>query len=79
MHLHIYNLDKPKFFHEAKSVVVKTASGELTILDNHQPLIAPIIPCTIAVVDNKDKHAEFKVKGGVLEVRPGSEVNILAD
>ncbi|PIT92014.1 MAG: hypothetical protein COU08_04125 [Candidatus Harrisonbacteria bacterium CG10_big_fil_rev_8_21_14_0_10_42_17] len=78
MYLHIYTLAKPVFFEEAQSVRLKTAVGELTILDNHRPLIAPVEKGTITVVDKRGKESTFETEGGTLEVRAGNEVNILA-
>jgi F0F1-type ATP synthase epsilon subunit len=79
MIVHIYSLRKPVFNREAKSVNIKTASGELTILDDHRPLIAPVVKGTIRVLDTKEREEVLETKGGLLEVRPGGAVNILLD
>lgn len=83
MLLNIYSLRRPVFRREAKSVNVKTVAGEITILDNHRPLIAPLAGREIRIVDAKDKEEQIESAGGFVEVRPNAqsrgEVNILVD
>lgn len=83
MFLHIYSLAKPKFYREAESVTVKTPTGEITVLNNHRPLVTPLLKGPIVVRDTKGETVTIDAEGGVLEVRPssgvGGEVNILAD
>ncbi len=79
MHLHIYSLEKPTFERDAVSVNVKTAIGELTIMDNHRPLIVPLAKGPIRITDLESKETLFEADGGLLEVKPGSEVTILLD
>ena len=64
---------------EVKSVNLKTASGEITVLDNHRPLIAFLGSGPIRIVDEKDKEETLEARSGFLEVRPKGEVNILLD
>ncbi len=52
--------------------------GEITILPNHIPLVAALVPGT-AVVRTKGTEQLLAVSGGFIEVRPGSEVVVLAD
>ena len=79
MFLHIYSLDKSKFYREAQSVSVKTSRGEITILDHHRPLITPLVKGPMVIVEANGEKTTIDAEGGILEVRPGSEVNILAD
>lgn len=79
MQLGIYSLKKILFEGAAKSVNVKAVHGELTILDFHRPLITMLVPGRIRVTDNEGREQSFAVQSGFLEVKPGSEVNLLVD
>ena len=73
----IYSLKAPVFEREVTSVNLKTISGELTILDNHRPLIAPLVAGPIRVTDIKGKEEVIEARGGFVEVQPKGEVKIL--
>jgi len=61
-----------------ESVTMPTASGEITVLPNHTPLITLLRPGEVTVV--KEGHRmHFAVSHGVVEVRAKSELVILAD
>ena len=82
MLLNIYSLQKDGIRRDAKSVSVQTPNGEITILENHEPLITPLTAHAIRVVDASGTEEHFEYAGGFIEVRPfpekGGEVNILA-
>lgn len=64
------------------SVTLMTAIGEITLLDDHAPLLTSIKPSTLYVV-YKDKHGlekrdDFAVGSWVVEVS-NSSVKIMAD
>lgn len=64
------------------SVTLITAIGEITVLDDHAPLLTSIKPSTLYVV-YKDSHGlekreDFAVGSGVVEVS-NSNVKIMAD
>lgn len=64
------------------SVTLITAIGEITVLDDHAPLLTSIKPSTLYVV-YKDSHGlekreDFAVGSGVVEVS-NSSVKIMAD
>jgi F-type H+-transporting ATPase subunit epsilon len=63
---------------EIDSVSVPTQNGEITILENHIPLVSNLKPGELRF---KDKAGEsvLAVSGGFVEVRPNNEVVILAD
>lgn len=79
MKLHVYSLEKPAFERDAASVNLKTAIGELTILDNHRPLITPVVKGPVRITEYEGAEQTIEADGGLLEVRPGSEVTILLD
>ncbi len=63
---------------ELDSLSCPTTLGQITILPNHIPLVANIVPGElIAKVDNKQHF--IHVAGGFIEIRPGNEVIALAD
>ncbi len=79
MHLHIYSLKKVLFEGEAKSLTVRSTGSELTILDNHLPLITMLQAGPVVVTDAGGQVSKIDVNAGFLEVKPESEVRILAD
>ena len=84
MLVHVYSLKKPVFHAEAKSVNAKTVSGEITVLDNHRPLIIPLSQDgALRIVPTAGAEHVFDYHGGFLDVRPappaGGEVNVLVD
>lgn len=66
--------------YEAKidQVTCPTQMGEVTILPNHIPLVANLMPGEMKVVEN-GMQRYLAVGGGFLEVRPKNEVVVLAD
>lgn len=78
MKLAIYTIQKTLFEGQAESITLPTAAGEITVLDNHIPLISLVKSGEIRYTHSGTKNA-IKLSGGVLEVRPGSEVVILAE
>ena len=67
---------------EVESVTLPTKEGELTILPNHVPIIAPLASGDIVAFVN-DEYIPMAIVGGFLEVKNGesgsTEVAILAD
>ena len=79
MKVHIYSLKKEVFEREASSVNLKTTTGEITILDDHRPLIAPLAKGLIRVTDAAGKEETIEAASGFIEVRPKGDVSILID
>lgn len=86
MHLSIHSLQRTIFTGEVEKVTLPTPQGEITILKEHIPLITIINPgyarYTLAARKESDGSATekmIKLSGGVLEVRPKSEVVILTE
>jgi F-type H+-transporting ATPase subunit epsilon len=78
MHLSIYSLKRTIFDGEAESVNVRTAAGEITILEHHRPLISMLLDGVLKVVaDGQEKF--FPVRSGFIEVQKENSVRILAD
>ncbi len=64
---------------EAKSVNCMTASGEITILDHHEPLISMMKKGVMKIVDQEKKERYIPVASGFLEVRAGNEAKFLVE
>lgn len=63
---------------ELTSLTCPTTLGEITILPHHIALVANLVPGELHA---KSKTDEFfiHVSGGFVEVKPNSQVNVLAD
>ncbi|PJE76041.1 ATP synthase F1 subunit epsilon [Candidatus Uhrbacteria bacterium CG10_big_fil_rev_8_21_14_0_10_48_11] len=59
-------------------VTVPTLLGEITILPNHIPLVSALSPGELVIQRGEDRISLF-VSGGFIEVKPGSNVVVLAD
>jgi len=79
MKLGIYSLKKILFQGNAESVNVKTASGEITILDHHRPLISIVKPGTIKIVDMNKKEHFIPVNSGFVEVNSANQAKLIVD
>jgi F0F1-type ATP synthase epsilon subunit len=83
MLLNIYSLKNEVIQKEAKSVSVQTPNGEITVLENHEPLITPLVKGVVRIVEASGKTETVEGGNGFIEVRPfpekGGEVNILID
>jgi len=75
--LSINALDKNIFDGEAESLTLPGIDGELTILENHIPLVTPLKAGKLRFKSGK-QNPEFFLKGGVLEVSP-SKVIVLVN
>lgn len=89
----VISKDKIEYEGEASALFVPTQTGIIEVLPNHTQLISALKAGEIIVItdtslssqDPKNPSSDlrtgmkFKVSGGVLEVRPGSNVVILAD
>jgi len=79
MKLSVYSLKKVLFQGEAELFNCKTAMGEITILDNHEPLIGVLTKGTIRLKDEKGQEHFFEVTSGFLEVLKTNEVRAIVD
>lgn len=60
------------------SLTLPTKDGEITILPNHIPLVAVLVP-GVVVVRKGGTEQLIAVSGGFIEVQPGNRVVVLAD
>ena len=79
MKLSIYSLKKILYQGDAESVNCKTAVGEITILNNHRPLISMLTTGTIKIIDNEKKEHYIPVSSGFVEVNSANQTKLLVD
>ena len=88
MKVSVYSIEETLFEGEAEKVIAKTPLGEITVLDNHLPMVTSLIGPSLRVVDPthkfmggvdkiEEKSKVIELSSGFLEVRPESEVVIL--
>ena len=82
MKLNLITLDGEKLDREVYEVQIPTASGEISVFDNHEPLITIAVPGVLEVRVNKndpDSAKEtFAINGGAVQIQD-SIVKILVD
>lgn len=79
MKLSVYSLKKVLFADKAQLLNCKTAIGEITVLDNHEPYIGVLTRGVMKIVDKNQQEHFFEVNSGFLEVRKGNEVRCIVD
>jgi F-type H+-transporting ATPase subunit epsilon len=77
LHLRILTTDRTVFNYVADEITLPTEAGVIGVLANHTPLVTIIRPGKIVIKKDKDVMT-YTTAGGVLEVRFGSQVIILA-
>ena len=79
MRITIASLKGIQFEGEGASLNVKTASGEITVLDNHRPLLTLLKPGPVIIRNQDGTRRELEICGGFLEVGLKNELYLLAD
>jgi len=79
MKLSVYSLKQILFQGQCKSLNCKTITGEITVLDHHEPLITVLSTGVLKVTDKNFKETFFEIKSGFLEVRPNNEVRCIVE
>ncbi len=79
MKLNIYSLKHVLYHGDAMSINCKTASGEITVLDHHRPLISTLVSSVVKVTDAKHQDHYFKIASGFLEVEDSNMARMLVD
>lgn len=78
MKISIYTIKNTLFEGEAESLTLPTPQGEITILANHLPLLTLVNPGRIHYTFSGTRSF-IETKGGLMEVRPNSEIVVLAE
>lgn len=78
MRVAVYSLEKTLYQGEVEKIIARTTTGEITILDNHVPLVSSLKGPNVEVVEQSGKKNLIPIVSGFLEVRPESNIVILA-
>lgn len=62
-----------------KKVTIPTTEGEITVLPEHAPLVTMLNPGELRVHKETGDTVDLAIAGGMLEIRPNSEVYVMAD
>lgn len=63
---------------EIDGITLPTQTGEITVLKDHVPLVANLVPGMVIVYkDGKEEY--LAISGGFVEIQPGNKVIVLAD
>ena len=76
--LKIVTPERIVFEDSVDSVTVMTENGEITVLPNHAPLVSLLRAGEMRLKDN-GQEMSLAISTGLLEVRPGNQLTILAD
>lgn len=52
---------------QVKSIHLKTVMGEMTLLPNHMPIFASLVPCKMVLKNKEDQIQEYAISGGFLQ------------
>lgn len=64
----VAQVDKTLFDGEIAQVTCPGEMGDLTVLSHHAPLVTPLRPGELKIVDGEGLETYIKVEGGILEV-----------
>jgi len=70
--------EKVVYEDEIIQVTIPTTDGEITVLENHIPLVS-VLKSGDLIIKDKDGEHHMAVAGGFLEVNANNEIVILAD
>ena len=79
MKVSIHSIQKTLYEGSAEKLICRTPQGQITVLNDHIPLITKIMGPVVIAQGPGGKRHEVALSGGIFEVRPESEVVILAD
>lgn len=69
MKIGVYSLEKVLYQGEAREVNCRTKVGEITILQNHLPIISLLDKGTMKIIDNDAQEHYIPVSSGFLEFK----------
>ena len=80
MRVSVYSIEETLFEGEAEKVIAKTPMGEITVLDDHLPIVSSLVGPVLKIFGRDESTTQtIDISSGFLEVRPESEVVILKD
>ena len=57
---------------DARSVVLRSSDGDLTVLDGHTPLVTDVVPGVVRIEPEEGDEIRLAVHGGYLQVETGA-------
>lgn len=78
MYISVYTIEKTLYEGQADSLTLPGSDGELGVLATHIPLIALLRGGSIGIRRGRDV-AHVTIRGGFVEVQPGSRIVVLAN
>lgn len=78
MKLNVISLKGLEFDGEVFSLNLKTTSGEITVLDNHRPLITQLVKGQAVAIKEDGGQLSFNIESGFLEISDANRATILA-
>lgn len=78
MKLSIYSIKQTLLETETERVTLPTPQGEITVLDHHLPLITLVNKGNVSYYTSQNRWQKIAFAGGIAEIRPGSELVLLA-
>lgn len=79
MKIAVYSIAETLFEGEADELVAQTPGGQITVLNEHIPLITTLEGPQLTIIRKNEKPLDIALTGGTLEVRPQSEVVALVE
>lgn len=79
MKLSVVSLKGLEFEGEVSSLNLKTTSGEITVLDNHRPLITALTKGEAVVIKKGGEKFNFDIGSGFLEVSDNNQATMLVN
>ncbi len=79
MKIAVYSIVESLFEGKADELIAHTVSGQITVLNEHIPLITTLTGPTLSIIRKNEKQLDILLARGVLEVRPQSEVVALIE
>lgn len=68
MTLRIISAQEVLFEGTAKAVTLPGFAGSFTVLQNHAPLIAVLVPGKVRYLDENEREEHVMIKGGLVDV-----------
>lgn len=79
MKLTILSLKGIQYDGEAAGLNIKTASGEITVLDHHRPLVTVLAKSEAKIIKPDGSRESVAINSGFLEMGPKNDLTILTD
>ena len=77
MNIAVYSITETLFEGNAEELIAHTPQGEITVLNDHIPLITTLVGPHVSIRRKDEEPLDIVLAGGVLEVRPQSEAVVL--